>query len=64
MHFSFSDGREVFKPDMCGYCQLNTGGQHEVKCPSRNIDTTIYSEIQLWYQLSDEALIIFEKKLK
>jgi len=36
MYFSFSDGREIFKTDMCAHCQLNTGGEHEKNCPLFN----------------------------
>lgn len=33
MYYSFADGRELNVPDMCGYCQMTTGGAHELHCP-------------------------------
>ena len=33
MHYSFSDGTVLDVPDMCGYCQMTTGGAHQPNCP-------------------------------
>ena len=33
MHFSTADGREWDVADMCAYCNMSTGGQHESHCP-------------------------------
>ena len=32
MYYSFSDGTTFDIPDMCGYCELTTGGQHQWNC--------------------------------
>ena len=53
MYFSFSDGREIFKADMCGCCQLNTGGEHEKDCPFYNPiieNGEMYSRINIHYE--------------
>jgi len=31
---TFSDGREVFIPLQCEYCELTTGGEHAFNCPN------------------------------
>jgi len=46
MYFSFSDGREIIKADMCSHCQLNTAGQHESNCPLAFVKTEIAPEIK------------------
>ena len=33
MHFSTSDGKECDVPDMCGFCDMDTGGNHQPNCP-------------------------------
>ena len=33
MRFSTTDGRVWDTPDMCGYCQLDTAGNHQSHCP-------------------------------
>ena len=33
MYFGTTDGKEVHKPDICSYCNLDTGGQHQQNCP-------------------------------
>ena len=32
MYFATTDGKEVHKFDMCSYCNLNTGGEHQADC--------------------------------
>jgi len=33
MILTTTDGKEYISPDMCGYCDLDTGGAHQVNCP-------------------------------
>lgn len=33
MYYSFTDGTERTVPDMCGYCPMDTGGNHSPNCP-------------------------------
>ena len=33
MRFSYANGDVIDVPEMCGHCQLTTGGQHETGCP-------------------------------
>jgi hypothetical protein len=46
MYFSFSDGREILKADMCDHCQLSTGGEHEEGCPLKYRRVEIAPEIK------------------
>lgn len=32
MYSSFTNGRVLDVPDMCGYCDITTGGEHEGGC--------------------------------
>ena len=34
MHYSFTNGRVLDIPDMCGYCEITTGGYHQLNCPA------------------------------
>ena len=38
MRQTFTDGSVRYVPDVCPCCTLNTGGQHEAKCPMRNVE--------------------------
>ena len=65
MYFSFSDGREIFKADMCGYCQLNTGGEHEENCPLFNriiAKGEIFNRINIHYEVLPDLSINFKKR--
>lgn len=31
--YTTTDGRVIDVPDICGHCQLDTGGNHEPHCP-------------------------------
>ena len=33
MRFNTTDGKVWDTPDMCGYCQLDTAGNHQSYCP-------------------------------
>jgi hypothetical protein len=33
MHYTKTNGEVVFVPDQCSFCNMNTAGQHEYKCP-------------------------------
>jgi hypothetical protein len=41
MKFSFTDGKEIMVPDMCGFCLMGTGGQHELNCLLNKADEII-----------------------
>ena len=42
-----TDGREIVSETMCGYCTLDTAGQHEADCPCR--EDTVLAESDLWW---------------
>ena len=33
MRITTTDGRVYERPDMCGYCSMDTGGNHQFNCP-------------------------------
>ncbi len=33
MEQTITSGEVISAPDMCGYCCMSTGGQHEANCP-------------------------------
>ena len=33
MRITTTDGQEYITPDMCGYCEMDTGGEHQANCP-------------------------------
>ncbi|MCK5601031.1 hypothetical protein KAR91_04125 [Candidatus Pacearchaeota archaeon] len=33
MRLTTTDGKDEIIPDICGYCQTDTAGNHEPKCP-------------------------------
>ena len=35
MRITTTDGQEYTMPDMCGYCNMDTAGNHEMNCPCR-----------------------------
>jgi len=47
VYISTTDGKEFLIPDMCPYCQLDTAGNHDLKCPSFGTDKiiTIFNEV-------------------
>ena len=64
MYFSLTDGREIFTADMCGYCQLNTGGEHEKDCPLSNriiAKGEIFSKVNIHYEVLPDLSINFKK---
>lgn len=34
MRITTTDGKVYDRPDMCGYCEMTTGGQHQWNCPA------------------------------
>lgn len=35
-----TDGRVIFTPWECEFCQLSTDGKHDINCPNRIIQNT------------------------
>jgi len=65
MYFSLSNGREFFKADMCGYCQLSTGGEHEKDCPLFNpiiAKGEMFSRVNIRYEVLPDLSINFRKE--
>jgi len=41
MRITTTDGQKYILPDMCIYCQMTTGGEHQLNCP-------LYGQPTLW----------------
>jgi len=64
MYFSFTDGREIFKADMCAHCQLDSGGGHNPNCPLFNPIVTrgnMFGRINIHYEVFPDLSINFKK---
>lgn len=47
MRFSYTDGTTIDIPDMCAYCNMDTGGNHEPHCP--------FFDDELWKIKTEQA---------
>ena len=47
MHFSTTDGGKWDISDMCAYCSMTTGGQHEAQCPYSRILKEGYQKLRI-----------------
>jgi len=34
MRISTTDGKVTERPDRCGFCEITTGGLHQINCPA------------------------------
>lgn len=64
MYFSFTDGREVFKAELCAHCQLNTAGEHEENCPYISRERTAKRRFELKIEDLNDAISEAERFLK
>jgi len=52
MKYITTDGKEYDFPEMCPYCEMNTGG-HQFNCP-------LYRNFQLWNEFAREDIELAE----
>ena len=67
MYFSLSDGREIFKADMCAHCQLDTGGGHNPNCPLFNsiiARGNLFDSVNMHYEVFSDLSVTFKKGIE
>lgn len=53
MRLTTTDGKEIITPDTCGYCRMDTAGQHDPKCPC-------YVNSHVTYEINGHLFVEFQ----